>query len=181
MKDRIQVLDKTFVPYIPESELVEAIDKVAQKINAIYCNSGSIPVVLCVLNGAVMFTAELMKHLDFEFEFATIRLKSYAGTQSTGKVNVGAISTSLQDRDVIVCEDIVDTGKTLETLQEIMVKEGARSVKFCSMLLKPDIYCGSVPVDFVGKEIPPKFILGYGLDYNELGRGLKDIYVLAHD
>lgn len=175
----IRLFDKKFKTFIPNSEIEAAIDRVAEKINADYKGCEDIPVLLCVLNGSIMFTAELMKRLTFECELVSMKLSSYSGTQSTGKVRqVMGMTGSVDGRRVIIVEDIVDTGNTIVDLERILKEKGASEVKVCTMLLKPEIYHKDVPLDYVAMEIPNAFILGFGLDYNEVGRNYPDIYVI---
>lgn len=179
MKKEVVVLDKVFVPYLKEEEILEAADKVAAQMNKDFCGSQSIPILLCVLNGSILFMGDLMKRLDFEVMIASIKVKSYCGTQSTGEVKVTSpLTCDITGRDVIICEDIVDTGNTIEFLVDYLLGQGAKSVKICTMLMKPEAYKKSIPIDYVGKSIPNRFIVGYGLDYEERGRSLRDIYVL---
>ncbi len=181
MKDeKIKLLDKTFKPYIRHQRIMDAIDGVAREINADFHGCQDIPVILCVLNGSIPFTGELLQRLDFPCQLISIKLSSYQGTQSTGTVlNVMGLTSSVRGRRVIICEDIVDTGNTIVALKEMLIdKEGAAEVRICTMLLKPDVYDKPVKLDYVGLEIPNAFIVGFGLDYNELGRNIRDIYVL---
>ncbi len=176
---KIQLHDKTFKLFIPYEEIMSAIDNVADEINKDFKDSKDIPILLCVLNGSIMFTAELMKRLEFQCELVAIKLSSYVGTTSTGEVTTMlGLSSSLEGRRVIVLEDIVDSGHTIIELDNILKKEGAADVKMCTMLLKPDAYKKERKLDYVGLEIPNDFIVGFGLDYNELGRNLRDIYTL---
>ncbi|MGN1214981.1 MAG: phosphoribosyltransferase, partial [Candidatus Cryptobacteroides sp.] len=134
---------------------------------------------LCVLNGSIMFTAELMKRLTFNCELVSIKLSSYEGTRSTGKTRqVMGMTGSVEGRRVIIVEDIVDTGTTITDLVGILKEKGAAQTKVCTMLLKPEIYSKDLKLDYVAMEIPNDFIVGFGLDYDEIGRNLKDIYVL---
>lgn len=179
MERKIKLHDKTFKLFIPNDEIELAIDKVAAKMNADYAGCAAPPVLLCVLNGSILYTAELMKRLDFDAELLSIRLSSYEGTNSTGFVReVMGLSRSIEGREVIVLEDIVDTGATIETLVGMLKDKGAAEVKISTMLLKKEVYKKDIPLDYVAMEIPTRFIVGFGLDYNELGRNLKDIYVL---
>ena len=181
MKDeKIQILDKTFKPFIRHERIMEAIDGVAAKINADFQGCTDVPVILCVLNGAIPFTGELLQRLDFPCQLLSIKLSSYQGTKSTGTVlNVMGLTSSVRGRRVIICEDIVDTGNTIVALKEMLLdREGATEVRICTMLLKPEVYNKSVALDYVGMEIPNAFIVGFGLDYNEQGRNIKDIYVI---
>lgn len=180
MMDKITLKDKTFKPYIPYATISEHIDGVAGRINADFRGCTDIPVIVCVLNGSIMFTAELMKRLDFNCELVSVKLSSYSGTESTGKVRqVMGMTGSVKGRRVIVVEDIVDTGNTIVELKRLMAEEyGATEVRICTMLLKPEVYTKDVKLDYVGMEIPNRFIVGFGLDYDELGRNFRDIYVL---
>jgi adenylate kinase len=175
----IRLYDKSFKPFISKEQLESAIDGVAAKINKDYEGSTDYPILLCVLNGSLMFTSELMKRLDFNCELLSIKLTSYVGTQTTGDVReVLGMSRSVEGRRVIVIEDIVESGNTIVALKKILKEKGAADTKFCTMLLKPESYKKDVKLDYVAMEIPDDFIVGYGLDYNELGRNLGEIYVL---
>lgn len=179
MNDKITLFDKTFKPYISNEELEAAIDRLAEKVNADYADSEEAPVFLCVLNGAVMFTAAMMKRLNFQAELVSIKLSSYQGTQSTGTILIPmGLTGPVEGRRVIIFEDIVDTGNTIVALKEMLLSKGARDVRICSMLIKPDVYKKDEKIDYVAMEIPDAFIVGYGLDYNERGRNLKDIYII---
>lgn len=177
--DKIKLHDKTFVPFISNEELEKAIDRLADKVNADFKDCKETPMFLCVLNGAIMFTGAMMKRLNFDAELISIKMSSYCGTQSTGTVLVPlGLTGSVKDRIVIIFEDIVDTGNTIIALKELLLHKGAKDVKICTMLLKPDVYAKEEKLDYVGMEIPDAFIVGYGLDYDELGRNYKDIYVI---
>lgn len=177
--DRIIIKDKVFKPFIDNATLEQAIDRLADKMNADFAGSTDIPVFLCVLNGSVMFTAAMMKRLEFPAEFVSIKLSSYQGTESTGKVRVPmGLTADITGRRVIVFEDIVDTGNTIVALKQILLDKGASDVRICTMLLKPEVYKKEEKIDYVAMEIPNAFIVGYGLDYDEIGRNLKDIYVI---
>ena len=182
MEKRVRLHDKTFKPFITNAEINDAIDRVAERINADFKECTDIPVLLCVLNGSIMFTAELMKRLDFTCEVVSMKLSSYVGTRSTGKVReVMGMTGSVDGRRVIIVEDIVDTGNTIEDLSRIVKEKGASEVRICTLLFKPDVYKKDIRLDYVAKEIPNDFIVGFGLDYDEIGRNLKDIYVLDPD
>lgn len=171
--------DKVFKPYISYERIQSAIDHAADMVNADFKDSGEVPVLICVLNGAILFTAELMKRLEFDVELYSIKLSSYQGTKSTGTVlNVMGLTGDVKGRRVIICEDIVDTGNTIIALKEMLMDKGAKEVRICTMLFKPDVYKKSEKLDYVGMEIPNAFIAGFGLDYDELGRNYKDIYVI---
>ena len=177
--DTITLHDKTFRPFIPYERIEAAIEAVAEKLNLDYEGCEDIPVLLCTLNGAIMFTSELMKRLRFNCQLSCIKLSSYQGTKSTGTVVTTLGPTcDVKGRRVIITEDIVDTGNTIVALQEMLQDQGAAEVRICTMLLKPEVYDKDAKLDYVGMEIPNAFIVGFGLDYDELGRNLKDIYVL---
>lgn len=177
--DKIRIHDKNFRIFIPYERLYKAIEKVAADINADYKGSNDVPVILCILNGSVMFCAELMKMLDFDCELVAMKLSSYEGTVSTGVVRKTLEPTAdLKGRRVIIIEDIVDTGNTIVALTDYMREVGALDSKVCTMLLKPEMYHKDVKLDYVAMEIPSSFIVGFGLDYNGIGRNYKDIYVI---
>lgn len=179
MEKEIQVLDKTFRTYIPNEQIEKAIDAVAASLDADYASSGDVPILLCVLNGAIMFTAELMKRLNFDIELVSIKLSSYSGTSSTGSVRQPlGLTADVSGRRVIVVEDIIDSGTTMEELKRILKEKGAADVRLCTMLFKPEAFKRDYKIDYVGMEIPNDFIVGFGLDYNEIGRNYKDIYII---
>lgn len=180
--EHVRLNGKVFKTFIEYGTIMKAIDDVADRINADYKGCTDVPVLLCVLNGSIMFTAELMKRLDFDLELVSIKLTSYSGTESTGKVRQAmGLTADIKGRRVIIVEDIVDTGNTIEELKKILGEHGAAESKVCTMLLKPEVYNKSSRLDYVAMEIPNRFIVGFGLDYDEIGRNLKDIYVLDED
>ena len=177
--EKITLYNKTFRTFIPYDKIVEAIDEVAEKINRDFEGCTDVPVLLCVLNGSIMFMGELMKRLNFNCQTVSIKLTSYEGTNTTGRVKQAlGLTADITGRRVIVVEDIVDTGNTIVELKEILEDKGAAESKICTLLFKPDAYKKDVTLDYVAMEIPNDFIVGFGLDYDELGRNLKDIYVL---
>lgn len=177
--EKITLYDKTFRTFIPYDKIVEAIDEVAEKINRDFEGCTDVPVLLCVLNGSIMFMGELMKRLNFNCQTVSIKLTSYEGTNTTGHVKQAlGLTADITGRRVIVVEDIVDTGNTIVELKEILEDKGAAESKICTLLFKPDAYKKDVTLDYVAMEIPNDFIVGFGLDYDELGRNLKDIYIL---
>lgn len=179
MDHKITLHDKTFKPYISHERILTAVDSVAGEINSNYKGSEDIPIILCVLNGAIPFTSELIQRLDFNCQLVSIKMSSYSGTHSTGTViNVTGLTAEVKGRRVIICEDIVETGNTIIALKEMLIAKGAASVEICTMLFKPDCYHKDVKIDYVGLEIDNDFIVGFGLDYNEIGRNSKDIYVI---
>lgn len=176
---KVTLKDKTFKTFIPYERISAAIDDVALKINNDFNGCEDVPVLLCVLNGSIMFMAELMKRLTFNCQVVSIKLTSYEGTSTTGRVKQAmGLTADITGRRVIIVEDIVDSGNTIVELKEIMAEHGAAESRICTMLLKPDAYKKDVRLDYVAMEIPNDFIVGFGLDYDEIGRNLKDIYVL---
>ena len=177
--EKVTLKDKTFKTFIPYEKISAAIDDVAAKINSDFRNCDDVPVLLCVLNGSIMFMAELMKRLTFPLEVVSLKLTSYEGTNTTGKVKQAmGLTADISGRRVIIVEDIVDSGNTIVELKRIMEERGAAESRICTMLLKPDAYRKDIRLDYVALDIPNDFIVGFGLDYDELGRNLKDIYVL---
>ena len=176
---KVTLKDKTFRISIPYEEISKAIDQVAEKINADFRGCEDVPILLCVLNGSIMFMGELMRRLDFDCQIVSTKLTSYEGTNSTGKVKQAlGLTTDITGRRVIIVEDIVDTGNTIVELKRILAEAGASQSYICTLLLKPEAYHQDIAIDYVAMEIPNDFIVGFGLDYDELGRNYKDIYVL---
>ena len=181
MSEKIRLHDKIFKPYISHAEIEAAIDAVAERLNRDYgdCTDENPAVLLCTLNGAVIFAAELLKRLRFPLEFKACKLSSYAGTSSTGVVTTEfPIPARLENRRVIIVEDIVDTGNTIVAMSRQLQERKVQDARVCTLLLKKEVYDKAVALDYVALEIPNRFIVGFGLDYDELGRNLKDIYVL---
>ena len=177
--EKVTLYDKTFRRFIPYNELEIAIDKVAEQINKDFEGCEDIPVLLCVLNGSIMFMGELMKRLRFDCQIVSIKLSSYDGTKSTGNVRQAlGLTSSIVGKKVIVVEDIVDSGNTIVELKKILAEAGAEESYICTMLFKPEAYKQDLKLDYVAMEIPNDFIVGFGLDYDEIGRNYKDIYVL---
>lgn len=173
----IQVLDKEFVTSIPANEIHEKVKDVAKQINADY--EGETPLFLVVLNGAFVFAADLMREISLPSEVSFVKLASYEGTSSTGTVKeVIGLNTDITNRPVIIVEDIVESGITMAHMIETLKKQNPKSIDICTMLLKPEKLEVKLNIRYVAMEIPNDFILGYGLDYNGLGRGLKDIYTI---
>ncbi|MBE6250269.1 MAG: hypoxanthine phosphoribosyltransferase [Bacteroidales bacterium] len=176
---KVKIKDKTFRTLITYQQLSEAIDRVAENLNKDFKDCEQPPVLLCVLNGSIMYMSELMKRIDFDCQVVSIKLKSYEGTNTTGKVKQAmGLTSDITGRKVIIVEDIVDTGNTIVALKQILADAGAQASYVCTLLHKPEAYVQNEPLDYVAMEIPNKFIIGFGLDYDELGRNYKDIYVL---
>lgn len=177
--NKITLKDKTFKTMLTYEQISTAINKVADRLNEDFANCAEPPILLCVLNGSIMYMAELMKRVTFNCQIVSTKLTSYEGTASTGKVRQAlGLTADIKGRDVIIVEDIVDTGHTIVALKQILADAGAKDSYVCTLLLKPEAYKQDVRIDYTALEIPNKFIVGFGLDYDELGRNYKDIYVL---
>jgi len=173
--DAIQLHDKTFVPYLSEVEILGAVKTIATRINEDY--QGKDVLFLSVLNGAFMFTSDLMKHITLKSEISFMKVSSYAGTESTGRVDeLIGLSGSVKGRNVIIIEDIVDTGITIDKVIRLLSMQNPSSIEVCATLFKREAYRGQHPPKYFGFEIPNKFVVGYGLDYDQLGRNLPAIY-----
>ena len=171
----ISLLGISFEKYIPHAQILTAIQDVAAQINRDY--EGREIKFVSVLNGAFMFTSDLLKYVTVPCSVTFIRAKSYHGMQSGGQVTLETdLCEPLGGKHVIVLEDIVDTGLTINVLSERIERDGPASYKVCSLLIKPDTYSGEREIDYVALRIPNDFIVGYGLDYNEYGRNYPDIY-----
>ncbi len=176
--EMIHILDKKFEPYISSNDIQSCNNTLAKKIDKDY--QAKNPLMLGILNGSFMFMADLVKKMSIDPEMSFIKLASYEGTSSTGKVNeLIGLNEDIEGRHVIIVEDIVDTGNTLEKIIRLLQEKSAASVEIVSLLYKPDAYKKDYHVKYVGMEIPNKFVVGYGLDYNGKGRSLEDIYQLA--
>ncbi len=175
---RIRLKDKEFELFIPENEILKAIDRLAEEIKKDMV--GKEPLFVGVLNGAFMFIADLMRKLDGAYELTFARYASYKGTTSTGEVKeILPVFPDIEGRTVILLEDIVDSGQTMQYVMQRMREQGAADVRLATMLLKPDALRCDLKPDYVGLEIPNDFIVGYGLDYDEMGRSYRDIYKIV--
>lgn len=173
----IKIKDKEFVPMISEAEIKERVKAVAQQISKDM--EGKNPLLLAVLNGSFVFAADLMREITIPCEISFVKLASYQGTTSTGKVKeVIGINEDLSGRTIIIVEDIVESGLTMKRMIESIGTRNPESVNICTLLLKPDRLKTDLDIRYVAFSIPNDFILGYGLDYDQQARGLKDIYVL---
>jgi len=176
--EKIQVHDKTFKKFLPFEDIRKAITRVADQINEIHRNEDVL--FMSVLNGGFMFAADLLKDIDFKCYLTFIKLHSYEADASTGEVKeLFGINEPVDGRTVIILEDIVDTGTTIEyTIEYLRKSFKPAKIKVATLLYKPESYKKPYPVDYYCMKIPNKFVLGYGLDYDGLGRNLKDIYQL---
>lgn len=173
----ITLHNKTFVPFISETEINQAIKSLAEKISTDY--KEETPIFVGVLNGAFMFLGELMKNYKGNCEVSFTKLASYHGTSTTGRMkNLIGLNENIENRNIIIVEDIVDTGHTLDYLMKILIEKNPKSIKTATLFFKPEAYKKNIKIDYIGMEIPNKFIVGYGLDYDGLGRNLPEIYQL---
>lgn len=171
----IQLKDKRFAIEISEDHILKQVRRVAEKINNDLVEKK--PLFLVVLNGAFMFASDLMKNIDIDCEISFVKLSSYQGTQSTEKVKeLIGLNENLKGRTVVIVEDIVDTGITMEGIINDLHKKGVAETRIATLLFKPEAFQKSYKVDYIGMEIPNDFIVGYGLDYDGLGRNFRDIY-----
>ena len=176
----ITVHDKTFVSYLPASIIQEKVKELAAQLNKDY--AGKRPLFIAILNGSFMFTADLFKEITIEAEICFIKLASYKGTKSSGHVITAiGLDTDITDRHVVILEDIIDTGKTLNEFLPQLRNQQPASLKVAVLLHKPDATIFPVTIDYCCFSIPNKFVLGYGLDYDGLGRNISELYQLAGD
>jgi len=174
----IKLHDKYFKTFISAAKIDQAVHKIAALVKK-DCK-GEIPVFIGILNGSFMFAADFARAYNADCEVSFVKLASYEGTGSTGKVKeLVGLSQSLEGRIVVILEDIIDTGNTLEEIFEIFRNQKVKQLKIASLFFKPDVFRKGLPIDYIGISIPDKFIVGYGLDYNGLGRNLADIYQLT--
>jgi adenylate kinase len=171
----IQLKDKYFETFITAEEIQQEISAQAKQINQDYADKHV--VFVAILNGAFMFASDLIKNIDISCEITFVKVSSYHGTASTGRVDeIIGLTTKLRDKHVIILEDIVDTGITMDKIHKIIELEKPASLKICTLLYKPSAHQGVHKPDYVGFSIPNAFVVGFGLDYDELGRNLKEIY-----
>ncbi|EFM01702.1 MAG: hypoxanthine phosphoribosyltransferase [Hoylesella marshii] len=176
----IQIKDKKFRTSIPEAEILRSIKAVAEQINKDM--AGKNPLFLAVLNGSFIFAADLMRMITIPCEISFVKLASYQGTTSTGTIKeVIGINEDISGRTVIILEDIVESGLTMKRMLETLGTRGPKSIHMCTLLLKPDRLQLPLHVDYAALRIPNDFILGYGLDYDQQGRNLRDIYTLIEE
>lgn len=176
----VKIKDKTFKTSIPEAVILERVKAVADKISKDM--AGKNPLLLAVLNGSFVFAADLMRMISIPCEISFVKLASYQGTTSTGKIKeVIGINEDLAGRTVVIVEDIVESGLTMKRMIETLGTRNPESIHICTLLLKPDRLTVPLNIEYVAMEIPNDFILGYGLDYDQQGRNLRDIYTLVED
>lgn len=171
----MKLLDKEFELFLHDGEIQKRVQELSEDINEQY--KDRTPLFIAILNGAFIFAADLMKHSTIESEISFVRLASYMNTQSSGEVNqlIGLVE-NIYNRHIVILEDIVDTGYTIQNIHESLKDRGAKSVEVCSLLVKTEALKVDNEIKYTGFEIPEDFVIGYGMDYNGFGRNLKDIY-----
>lgn len=174
----VKIKDKTFETFIPENEIQQRVKAVADKLNRDMADKN--PLFLAVLNGSFVFAADLMRYITIPSEISFVKLASYQGTASTGEVKeIFGVTEELHGRHVVIVEDIVDTGLTMKRMLESLGTREPASLHICSLLVKPDKLQVPLDIEYAAMEIPNDFIVGYGLDYDQQGRNLRDIYKIT--
>ena len=173
----IKINDKTFEPYVSAEELNQINERMASEVYQDLQESR--PIFIAILNGSFMFAADFLRHYKGECEISFVKMASYQGTQSTGKIHqLIGLSTPVEGRDVVILEDIIDTGNTLEEIYRLFENQKVKSFRIATLFFKPDAYKKDLKIDYVGKPIPNRFIVGYGLDFDEIARNLPQVYQL---
>jgi len=176
--DKVQIKDKRFRKHILCDAIQEKVLKVADRINDDYKEKN--PVFVVVLNGAFMFASDLLKKVNVDCEIAFVKVASYEGTKSTGSVkSLIGLNHNINNREVVIIEDIVDTGETIVALLDQLNRQSPSQIKIATLLFKPKAYTKDAPIDYVAMEVGNEFLVGYGLDYDGFGRNLEDIYIVA--
>ena len=174
----IKIHDKEFAPFIPSAKIDQAVSRIAGQMNKELRDKN--PLFVAVLNGSFMFASDLFQKLEFPCEITFVKLASYSGTQSTETVRqLIGIDEDIVGRNIVIIEDIIDSGLTIERVLAQMQMIGAADIKIATLLYKPNAFKGSYPIDYIGLEIGNDFIVGYGLDYDKQGRNFKDIYKIV--
>jgi adenylate kinase len=176
--ETIQIHDKHFVPFINRDKIDRYVEFLANQI-AQDLDPNEVPIFIGILNGSFMFAADFVRKYPHECHITFVKMASYEGVNSTGKIkHLVGINENLEGRTVIILEDIIDTGNTLSEIYEIFRDKKVKQLKIATLFFKPDVFRKELPIDYIGKSIEDKFIVGYGLDYDGLGRNLSDIYQL---
>ena len=177
MADKITLTDKVFRVMIPAEQIDAAVDRVAASLNERY--AGRTPIFLGVLSGSFLFLSDLVRKTTFDSQISFVKISSYQGTESTGEVKQQlGVDFDIEGRDIIIVEDIIETGHSMNYLLDYLRSKNPASITICTLFFKPDKFLYEYDVDYVALSIGNEFIVGYGLDYNQLGRNLKDIYVI---
>ena len=177
----IKLQDSYFESYISKDKIAEYVAYLADLVSK-DLDENEIPIFIGILNGSFMFAADFVREYPFDCHISFVKLASYNGTNSSGKIKqLVGLNEDLEGKTVIILEDIVDTGNTLEEIYEIFKNKNVKDLKIATLFFKPDVFRKPLPIDYIGKAIEDKFIVGYGLDYNGLGRNLSDIYKLVEN
>ena len=175
--EKIKLHDKWFKVMIPAQEIDAAVERVAKQLDERY--AGRTPIFLGVLSGSFLFLSDLARKVSFDCQLAFVKISSYNGTQSTGNVTQQlGIDFDIEGRDIIIVEDIVETGHSMNYLLDYLKDKNPASISICTLFFKPEKFLYEYEIDYTALSIGNEFIVGYGLDYNQLGRNLKDIYVV---
>jgi len=175
----IHILDKKFREFLTEKAIQQRIEEMARQVNNDL--AGKEVVFLGILNGAFLFAADLFRRIEFPARISFVKLASYQGTSSSGSIKeLIGWNEDIKNKTIVVVEDIVDTGNTLERIVDELVIRKATEVRIAAMLFKPAAYTKNIPIDYIGFEIPNDFVVGYGLDYDGFGRNLSSVYTLMH-
>lgn len=175
--ETIRIKDKQFKTFITEEQILKEVARVGEEINRDLADAN--PLFVSVLNGSFMFTADLMKHVSVPCEISFVKLASYAGTSSTGKVKeLVGLNDDITGRTIVIVEDIIDTGLTMECLIETLKARNPKEIRIATLLVKPDKLKVDLDINYIAMNIPNDFIVGYGLDYDGLGRNYRDIYTV---
>ena len=181
MEKTVKLHDKTFRVMIPAEKIDQAVTAVAERINNDYADKDT-PLFVGVLNGSFMFLSDLIKKIEFNSELSFVKISSYEGTSSTGQIrSLIGLNGSIEGRHVIIVEDIVDTGESIAHMIADLESRKPASVEVCTLFFKPGSYSKQYPIRYRALEIGNEFIVGYGLDYDQLGRNLKDVYVVTNE
>ena len=177
---KVTLEDKHFKLFIESKKIFSEIDQLSLKINECYANKK--PIFICVLNGAFLFASELIKRFDYECEVSFVKLSSYEGVNSTGVVkNLIGLNENIKGRDLIIVEDIVDTGNTIDSVYENIKTHQPKSLEVATLLFKPHPYQKNIPIKYPAINVGNEFLVGFGLDYNGIGRNLQDIYIIEEN
>jgi hypoxanthine phosphoribosyltransferase len=174
----IHILDKKFNIYLTEKVIQQRIEELAKQVNNEL--AGKEVVFLGILNGAFLFAADLFRRIDFPARISFVKLASYKGTSSSGSIKeLIGWNEDINNKTIVVLEDIIDTGNTLERIVDELVMRKAAEIRIAALLYKPDAYTKQIPLHYIGFEIPNNFVVGYGLDYDGFGRNLPSVYTLV--
>ena len=178
----IKLHGKTFRKVLAKEQIIEHIDNLAKLINSDYADCNQPPIVIGMLNGAFMFCSELTQRFKFDCVVSFVKMQSYVGTESSGCISkLIGLEHNISDRDVIIIEDIVETGTTINEAWKMLKEHNPRSLKIATMMFKPQSYKYDIPIEYYAMEIPGDFIVGFGLDFDGVGRNYSDIYALVED